>query len=46
MQVIYQKKIYYVLATSYIGDHKLYKLASRFSLGAPFAALKNKCIKV
>ena len=43
MTVKYRGKVYQVLAHSYIGDRRLYKLASRFSGGAPFAALKSDC---
>jgi hypothetical protein len=41
--VEYKGKTYRVLASSYLGNSNLWKLASRYSGGAPFAALKSKC---
>lgn len=41
--VIYRGKRYQVLEAKFIGDARLYKLASRFSGGSPFPALKTDC---
>ena len=41
--VIYRGKRHQVLETKFIGDTRLYKLASRFSGGSPFSALKTDC---
>ncbi len=41
--VIYRGKRYQVLEDKFIGDRRLYKLASRFSGGSPFPALKTDC---
>jgi len=43
MRVKYRGQVYTVLEHRYIGDSRLYKLASRFSGGAPFGALKSDC---
>jgi hypothetical protein len=43
--VLYRGKRYLVLALSYLGDERLYKLKSRHPDGAPFGALKTDCKK-
>jgi hypothetical protein len=42
-EVIYRDKRYQVLEDKFIGNANLYKLASRFSGGAPFPASKMRC---